>query len=225
MNGTLKANRLFAALIAVIAWLSVGLRVWIVVSAVTAEGRSVLDGFITVFSYFTIQTNFILALVATACALRDERVSYLTRPQTLAAVTVYIVIVGIIYAVLLAGLRQLTGLAVFVDIGLHRVVPVLFVLYWLAFVPKGRLAWRDALGWLIFPALYVIYSLIYGALTDRYLYPFSNVSVLGYPRALGNAGVIVLAFYLLGLALIALDRLLARVRPAAGTGKPPRSAP
>ncbi|MGN8116934.1 Pr6Pr family membrane protein [Labrys sp. 22185] len=209
MTGSQAAGRLFAALIAVTAWLAVVLRAWIVTSFVMAQGRTALDGLVTVFSYFTLQANVILAIVATACALRGEADGFLTRPSTRAAVTVYIIIVGVIYAVLLAGLRQLTGLAVPVDIALHRVVPVLFTLYWLIFVPKGRLAWRDPLAWLAFPALYVVYSLIYGALTGRYLYPFSNVPVLGYPRALANAALIILAFYGLGLALVALDRALA----------------
>lgn len=223
MTGNLTAGRLFAALIAVIAWLAISLRVWIVVGAAVAEGRTALDGFIAVFSYFTLQANTILAVVATACALRGQSESFLTRPTTQAAVTVYIVIVGVIYAVLLAGLRPPTGLAVPVDIGLHRVVPLLFALYWLLFVPKGRLAWRDPLPWLIFPALYVVYSLVYGALTGRYLYPFSNVPVLGYPRALGNAAVILAAFYALGLLLVAIDHALAgAVRPDRGThhGRP-----
>ncbi|GLS17191.1 hypothetical protein GCM10007874_02060 [Labrys miyagiensis] len=204
------ASRLATALIAFVAALSVVLRVYIVVGGVMAEGRSFLDGLVLVFSYFTIQTNAIVAAVAAACALSGRHDSFLTRPQTLAAVTVYIVIVGVIHAVLLAGLRQLSGLAVVVDIGLHRVVPALFTLYWLAFVPKGRLAWRDPLSWLIFPALYVAYSLIYGALSGRYLYPFANVPVLGYPRALGNAGLILLAFYILGLAIVTLDRIWPR---------------
>jgi hypothetical protein len=204
------ASRFVATMIALVAALSVILRVHIVVSAVLAEGGSFLDGFILVYSYFTIQTNTMVAIIAAACALSGRHDGFLTRPATLGAVTVYIVIVGVIYAVLLAGLRELVGLAVTVDIGLHRVVPLLFALYWLVFVPKGRLAWGDPLFWLIFPALYVGYSLIYGTLTARYLYPFSNVPVLGYPRALGNAGVILLAFYGLGLALVAVDRTLAR---------------
>lgn len=209
-----SASRLAASLIAFVAALSVVLRVYIVVSGVMAEGRSFLDGLVLVFSYFTIQTNAIVAVVAAVCALSRRHDTFLTRPQTLAAVTVYIVIVGVIYAVLLAGLRPLTGLAIIVDIGLHRVVPVLFTLYWLAFAPKGTLAWRDPLYWLIFPALYVVYSLIYGALAGRYLYPFANVPVLGYPRALGNAGLILLAFYMLGLAIVTLDRIWARRSPS-----------
>src|ERR1700748_3040925 len=111
------ASRLASTLIAFVAALSVVLRVYIVVSGVMAEGRSFLDGLVLVFSYFTIQTNAIVAMVATACALSGRHDGFLHRAQTLAAVAVYIVIVGVIYAVLLAGLRQLTGLAVIVDIG------------------------------------------------------------------------------------------------------------
>lgn len=208
------AGRLFVALIAVTAWLAVILRAWIVTSFVMAQGRTPLDGLVTVFSYFTLQANTILAVVATACALRGETGTFLTKPSTRAAVAVYIIIVGVIYAVFLAGLRQLSGLAVPVDIALHRLVPVLFAIYWLVFVPKGHLSWRNPLAWLIFPALYVVYSLVYGALTERYLYPFSNVPVLGYPRALGYAAMILAAFYGLGLVLVALDRAMARARPA-----------
>ena len=209
MTGSQATGRLFVALIAVIASIAVILRAWIVTSFVIAQGRTALDGLVTVFSYFTLQANVILAVVAATCALRGEAASFLTRPSTRAAVTVYIIIVGLIYAVFLAGLRNLSGLAIPVDTALHRVVPVLFTLYWLLFVPKGHLAWRDPLAWLAFPVLYVVYSLIYGALTGRYLYPFSNVPVLGYPRALGNAALILAAFYGLGLALVALDRAIA----------------
>lgn len=49
------------------------------------------------------------------------------------------------------------------------------------------LARRDPLAWQTFLALYAVYSLICGALTERYLYPASNVPLLGYPSSLGSA--------------------------------------
>ena len=203
-------GRLFAALIALLAGGAVLIEIALVIAAVSAHGRSWLDGIVTALGFFTVLTNAIVAVIAGACAIRGEAGTLLTRPATRAAVMVYILVVGVIFAVLLAGLRPLAGVHLVVDDVMHRVVPVLFVLYWLFFVPKGTLRWREPLFWLIYPALYVAYSLFYGAATGRYMYPFADVNALGYPRALMNAAVILAFFLALGLATVFLDRRLAR---------------
>jgi len=47
----------------------------------------------------------------------------------------------------------------------------MYVAYWLIFVPKGSLRWKDALFWLPYPLLYFCYSLIRGAAVGWYPYP------------------------------------------------------
>jgi len=76
------------------------------------------------------------------------------------------------------------------------------------------LSWRAPLAWLLYPLLYVAYSLLYGALTGRYLYPFGDVTVLGYGGALANGLVILAGFLGLGLIVVAIDRALAPAKPA-----------
>jgi hypothetical protein len=221
LAGRISAGRWLAGLIAVAAGLAVIIQVILAVAAIMAMGRTWLDGLVTVLGFFTVLTNIIVAVVAGACALRGEAGTFLTRPSTRAAVMVYILVVGIIFALLLANLRPMSGLKLIVDDVLHRVTPVLFVLYWLFFVPKGTLRRRDPLLWMIYPALYVAYSLVYGAATGRYMYPFANANVLGYPRALANAAFILVFFFVLGLIVVAADHALAGGRNQAGGPPPP----
>jgi hypothetical protein len=57
-----------------------------------------------------------------------------------------------------------------------------------------------AVVWLGYPLVYAAYSLIHGAVTGFYPYPFINVSNLGYDKLLINMAVLVLVFLGLGLA-------------------------
>jgi hypothetical protein len=81
-----------------------------------------------------------------------------------------------------------------VDNLLHVVVPLLFVLYWIIFTPKKTLHWKDILPWIIFPSVYLAYSLVRGEITHWYPYPFLNTSQLGYPKVLVNMLMMITAF-------------------------------
>jgi len=75
-------------------------------------------------------------------------------------------------------------------------------------VPKGTLNFRSVFAWLVFPIAYGAWSLIHGAVTGFYPYPFLDVAKLGYEHVLRNMGALVLVFAVLGLGLIATDRRL-----------------
>ena len=59
------------------------------------------------------------------------------------------------------------------DLVLHDAIPFLYPLYWLVFLPKGSLRWSEPAWWLVFPALYFLYSMLRGAAFGTYLYPHS----------------------------------------------------
>jgi len=64
---------------------------------------------------------------------------------------------------------------------------------WLLFGPRPRLREDLLLLALIWPALYVAYTLVHGAVSDWYPYPFVDVARIGSPTALRNGvGVVVL---------------------------------
>ncbi|MBB5344505.1 Pr6Pr family membrane protein [Tunturibacter empetritectus] len=211
-TGTLKQTSL--VLIALIAWLAVLVQIISATKGLVADGRSLIFGVINTLSYFTILTNLLLAIVTTACFLRGDADTLLTRPSTQSAVALYIFVVGLIYTLLLRATWSPTGLNAVLDTALHDVTPVLYVLYWLLFVPKGTLRWSLPLYWLVYPLLYVAYCILRGALTGFYPYHFADVTLLGYPRALLNTAFLLLGFWVLGMVLVAIDRLLARSRSA-----------
>ena len=69
---------------------------------------------------------------------------------------------------------------VWVDRVLHRVLPLVLMLDWLIDPPTTRLNWRRALWWLAYPAVWLAYTMIRGALTGRYPYPFLDPANGGY---------------------------------------------
>jgi hypothetical protein len=90
-------------------------------------------------------------------------------------------------------------------------MPLLFVLDWLLFVPKGTLRFRDIPTWLVFPAIYVAWTFLHGAVSGFYPYPFVDVGALGYARVGLNVIGLFALFLLLGIAMTTLDHLLSRL--------------
>jgi hypothetical protein len=70
----------------------------------------------------------------------------------------------------------------------------------------------------VFPLAYAVYSLLHGAVTGFYPYPFINVSNLGYDKVFIDMAVLVLVFLGLGLGLIGIDRRIGRNNANARAG-------
>ena len=164
------------------------------------------------FSFFTILTNALAAvtLLWPLIAPRSTLGRFLSRPPVRTAVTGYFIIVGVIYYLLLRDLSQRQGWSMFFEYMLHYVTPPLFVLDWLLFVDKRDLNWRIGLSALGFPLAYLVWTVIHGAATGWYPYPFIDAAELGYPRASLNTAGLVLVFVALQGALVGIGRLLAR---------------
>jgi hypothetical protein len=101
------------------------------------------------------------------------------------AVTLYLCMTGLVYAVLLAP-ADVGKPEPWVDAVVHVVAPLVLFLDW-ALEPSRQLPGRAViLAWLGWPLLYVGFSLIRGAVVDWYPYPF-----LDPDEADGYAGVLV----------------------------------
>ncbi len=153
------------------------------------------------FSYFTIQTNILVfvTLLLSALALaagRERRLDVLR-----SAVTVYILVVGIGFSLLLARMEGLVLTAVPWDnTVLHYIIPAAMLVDFLIDRPKRALSFKKSLVWLLFPVLYVTYALMRGAMTGWYPYPFLNPATSGY----GSVALTVIGLFVLGLILIAV---------------------
>ena len=123
---------------------------------------------------------------------------------------------GIVYNLILRFLWNPKGLGQVVDELLHTIIPILFVFTWLVLIPKATLKWSNILSWLIFPLLYLIYILIRGLSAGYYPYPFLDVKQLGYNKVFLNSLGVLVAFLLVSILFIAINRFIKR-QPAINT--------
>jgi hypothetical protein len=202
-----QSARIMAFVGAALAGLAVLAQLYLLISNRVA---SIPETILRFFSFFTIDTNILVALCFSFIFLHsNSRVGrFFTNASTITAITIYVTIVGIVYNVILRSTWHPEGLQKIVDELLHSVVPALFILFWLLFIPIEQLKWKNAFSWIIYPIVYMTFAIIHGAITKFYPYPFIDVNALGYNKALVNAGGILLVIFLLSLALIATGKLM-----------------
>lgn len=197
-------GRALLAVVVLLAWLGVLLQLWLSAQLAQATGGGALRGVAQVLCYFTVLTNLLVAIVSSAQLRTAPWLQQ--RRGLLAATAVYILVVGLIYALLLRATWAPAGLQKLADVLLHDLVPLGYVLWWLGYAPKVALRWKSALWWLSYPLAYFGFSVLLGEFSGRYLYPFADLSRLGVTVVARNAVLLLAFFYLLGLGAIALAR-------------------
>ena len=205
-----RAALAWRAVFAVIGWLALAGQFVVFVEVWTFAG--VLERLEKYFSYFTILTNILVALVLTLPLVGGgSRAGVWSRSDSVrGAVTMYAVVVGVIYHLLLRATWQPQGLQIVTDTLLHTVMPLAMLVDWLAFTPKGQLRWIDAGKWLAFPLGFGAWSLLHGAIGGWYPYWFIDAGELGLGRTLLNLAGLLVFFGLIGLIVVAIDRTLGR---------------
>jgi hypothetical protein len=204
--------RISALIGALLGWFALLLQLYLMLVQSPAGALAMAGTVITFFSFFTILTNILVALIFTPAVFSSGSRSptgwmeFFRRPSVQASAAAYIAIVGIIYRLLLRQLWNPQGMQWVADVILHDVIPVGYVLYWLFFAPRTELRWKDALGWLVYPGVYAVYVLARGAVCGLYPYPFMDVKVLGYGGVLAHAAVLLLVFLGMGLLVVAVGR-------------------
>lgn len=201
------AYRIVFGLLAVVALCFAGHR--------AATGPSGLGNF---FSFFTIESN-ILGVVVLCwggfAALTGRRgVPDLLR----GAAVVYLAVTGVVYAVLLADVAG-QDIDAWVNTVVHRVMPIVIVADWLIAAPRTALPMGRVWSWLVFPLLYLAYTLVRGPIVDWYPYPFLDPRPRGYSHVVvGGLGVAV-GFVVITLLVrwvgVALGSRRAERQPAA----------
>jgi len=193
--------RFAAALIALAAWAGLAVQLQASMDISGSAGAALW----AMLRYFTVLTNLLVALIFTGAAL-GRRIS----PFTYGGVTLAILLVGVVFALLLNGLVELSSGALLADVLMHRVTPLLVPLWWLAFAAKGGLGRRGPFLWMLYPLGYFAYALARAGLDGRYPYPFMDVGRIGWLQTGLNALEVAAGFLLAGLLLVWLDRRLAR---------------
>ena len=193
--------RIGAAIVAIVAALSLFAQ-WRVSSALMTGADASAVAW-RMLGSFTVLGNLATVLIMLRAVIRRK-----IRARRAAMITVVMVVIGLGYHLLLAGIWAHQGPAWWADQGLHTAVPVLVVVWWLAFAPKSGLKWYDAVRWLIWPVLYADYALVRGLASGFYPYPFLDISVLGVAQVMINVGILLAVSLALGLLFVAVARVI-----------------
>ena len=198
-SSTTSYQKAYAIALALITWISVGMQLELMTGTIA-----------NFFSYFTIQCNLLIAISLTFAVLMPQSApgKFFSQLSVQTSIALYIFIVGLVYNVVLRSLHHWEGLQWWVDNMLHVVIPVLYLLYWFLFRTSGFIARKDSVKWILFPAAYLVYTLVRGSIVDWYPYPFLNAVNLGYERVLLNIAVMLSIFLVAGIILIAFTRSL-----------------
>ncbi|MFG1912499.1 Pr6Pr family membrane protein [Kribbella sp. NPDC048928] len=158
-------------------------------------------------SYLTIWSNVLAAVVAATLALRPDRDGRWWRALRLDAVVILFG-GGIVHWFFLRPLLDLHGADRVADKLLHVVVPLVVVVGWIVVGPRGRIGTSDLGRFLVLPVIWLVYTLVRGAIVGWYPYPFVDVDQHGYPYV--TIAALAIGALLVGLALVAkrLDRHL-----------------
>jgi hypothetical protein len=151
------------------------------------------------FSFFTILSNLLAMTVLIEGGRRqlagEPPLSDLWR----GAAVVYMTVTYIVFAVLLRDLQEeLQTHVAWVDSVLHRVAPIVLMADWLIEPPHRPIPFRRALVWLGFPLVWLVLTLVRGAIDGRYPYPFLDPANGGY----GVVALYCVAIFVLFLGVV-----------------------
>jgi hypothetical protein len=168
---------------------------------------SVTTQVINFFSFFTIESNVLTAVIMLigAYILLTKRGADASWFQNLRLATfAYMATTGIVYNLLLRGIELPQGSTLgWSNEILHLVAPLYVILDWLLAPGRSPISWKTVWGVLVFPIAWCLYTLIRGPLTYDavyranfwYPYPFlnPNTSPEGYASV---------AFYIVLIAVV-----------------------
>lgn len=173
--------------------------------------------------YYTILSNMVCFVYFAVLVVAQRKKE---NPLVKGSVTMCIAVTGLVYHFLLDGMMEANAASVspVLDAGnflVHTVVPVMVVLDYFLFFPKGQYKSLHPIAWLVLPYLYFGFILLraeisdslfsgFGGTTSRYPYPFLDVDLYGWDKVLLIVLGITVAFLALGYIAYVLDRLLGK---------------
>jgi hypothetical protein len=201
----------------------------IVLAAIAYQVKLIVDSGLfrplRFFAFFTILSNLFGAVLWLWLAARWRRPRTRTDDLLRGAATLYLAVTFIVVVVLLGG-AELSLSNQVVDFVVHKLFPVLMVVDWLVDPPETDLRMRDVALWLVFPLVWVAFTLVRGAVDSWYPYPFLDPDNGGYRSVAYHvaaifAGSLVIAGAIVALGDLGRDRRLRRARSGGASGDPP----
>lgn len=207
-------TRILTPALIALSWSALAVQLWLTLRYWQSHGLGLGASLVKYLSYFTILTNGLAALSLTVPAVSpaSKPGRFFASPSVRGGIAASIFLVAIIYEGFLRRRWNPQGMQFAMDILLHDVIPVLYLVLWGLPKRSKPLPWSCVVIWTIYPTVYLAWVLIVGAISGMYPYPFLNISKLGYAAVLGNAIGVQLGFAAICLVLLGTDRILARRR-------------
>ena len=168
--------------------------------------------------YFTTQSNIFLGLIMLWAGIA-ALIGWHQPPAWLkSAVLLYMLITGLVAWLILGPLdpcapKILLNLTI-MDI-VHIVTPIMATIDFLLFDSHKQLKIKYAAYWLSYPLAYFIFILITIGLINpsiSYPYPFIDLNILSIGQLIQNIVIYFAGFYLLGLLIVKMDKILPSIR-------------
>jgi hypothetical protein len=179
-----------------------------------SEQTDALSGFISgisMYRYYTMQTNLFAAIWLTLAIIFHSNSKRLNKIKGVikGAITIYITITFIVYAIMLSSLyNPTTILDKFTNIMTHYTIPIAFLIDSLFTEKTVKYKWRNLAFWIIYPILYLLFAIIHGTLTHGdYLYPFLDVNEMCVGYFILAVVILLIGFLALGSLLILINLL------------------
>ncbi|XTR52679.1 Pr6Pr family membrane protein [Pseudarthrobacter sp. So.54] len=133
------------------------------------------------YSEFTVQSNLVLGLVLIASAARRRARLPECWDHLSGALVFYLVMTGIIYAVLVAPPDEpwWSWDMYWPQLAHHRLAPLFVVLDWLLVTRTVHGKWWRPVVWLGYPVAFLIFSWLRGAVDGWYVYDFLDPTLDG----------------------------------------------
>lgn len=169
------------------------------------------------FAFFTILSNLFGATLFLVLAARWRSAHNPTLDLLRGASVLYLTVTFFVVIALLSS-ADLQVAIPWVDFVVHKFFPVVVLIDWLVDPPRARLTYRQSLLWLVYPLIWVVFTLIRGAVDNWYPYPFLDPAHGGYGSVAVVSAAILVGFLVLATAIVAVGNALGdrsrRMQPA-----------
>lgn len=163
---------------------------------------SIIDMKIWIFRYFTMQSNFLVMLVAIMYYTMKESKPYF---KTFSTITLFnIIVTGVVFHTMLS---QFSG-SFLVELQ-HTFVPIIYVIFYFVVLKEG-IEVKKFWILLIYPMIYFVIFFIQGIFTNWYPYPFMDPTIQSERSLAITILMMALAMALLALLLTYVKQILHR---------------
>jgi hypothetical protein len=161
------------------------------------------------FSYFTIWSNLVVAIVLFLLYRNPGRNSFRFKVLRLDSLLM-ITITGAVYHILIRPYFPPISWNVYSDIFLHTITPIVTLLVWILVGPRNWISVKIVFYSLLVPIIWLGYTLVRGELINKYPYDFLDVITLGYATVLITVAILIAVGLLIALGYLLIEKLLSK---------------